>query len=199
MDPRLARLRGRLLSEHGGEAVDETPDLSIDRMEAAVALIVRTRPELDVLLIKRATAEGDRWSGQMALPGGRYDRTDTGLLMTAKREAMEETGVDLERDGSVLARLQDVSPSSPLLPPLRVAPFVFGVPAGTEARVASPEVDTVHWVRISELANPATSSSTRIHFKGFSKVFPSYEVVGEHVWGLTYRILSDFLSRYPAS
>jgi 8-oxo-dGTP pyrophosphatase MutT (NUDIX family) len=112
------------------------------------------------------------------------------------RETFEETGVDLLDSGVPIGRLDDVEPASPHLPKMRIAPYVFAVPAGTDAHVASRELDQVHWVPLDVLASPETESTTRIHFTGFSKTFPSYHVVGEHVWGLTHRILTGFLDLY---
>jgi 8-oxo-dGTP pyrophosphatase MutT (NUDIX family) len=192
-DLRLRALRDTLWPDR--RHIDELPDPALERMEAAVALVIRARPRLDLLLIKRATHERDPWSGQMALPGGRFDPSDPGLLYTAMRETLEETGVDLVRGGAPMGRLGDVAPSSPQLPKMRIVPFVFGVPAATQASVASAELESVHWVPLELLAAPTTASSTRIHFTGFSKSFPSYHVVGEHVWGLTHRILTGFLER----
>ncbi|MGB0543325.1 MAG: NUDIX hydrolase [Longimicrobiales bacterium] len=193
-DPRLGQLR-RALSDM------ESPKASLaaapgGRMEAAVALVLRPRPELDVLLIKRAVHERDPWSGHMALPGGRWEPGDPGLRHTAARETWEETGVDLRVDGVDLGKLDDVQPANPTLPIERIAPFAFAVPPETEAIVASHELESVHWVPIDLLAHPGTASTTRIHFSRFSKVFPSYHVVGEHVWGLTHRILTRFLEAY---
>ena len=53
---------------------------------AAVALVLRGPAEApDILFIKRASREGDPWSGQMAFPGGRYDPTDEREKDTAIR------------------------------------------------------------------------------------------------------------------
>jgi 8-oxo-dGTP pyrophosphatase MutT (NUDIX family) len=134
----------------------------------------------------------------MALPGGRWETHDSGLLHTAMRETFEETGVDLMGSGVPIGRLDDVEPSSPHLPKMRIAPYVFAVPGETDAHVASRELDQVHWIPLDVLASPETSSTTRIDFTGFSKTFPSYHVVGEHVWGLTHRILTGFLDHYRA-
>ena len=193
-DPRFRELQALF----GTEELLEIPDPSLDRMEAAVALVVRGRPALDVLLIKRATHERDRWSGQMALPGGRFEPEDEELLRTAVRETLEETGMDLGRIGTPLGRLPDVAPASAHLPRMRIAPFLFAVPGEATARVASRELDAVHWVPLDVLAHPDTASTTRIRFSGFSKTFPSYRVVGEHVWGLTHRIIEGFLERYAS-
>jgi 8-oxo-dGTP pyrophosphatase MutT (NUDIX family) len=196
-DPRFGVLRTALSGAGPGDS--DRPDPSIDRMEAAVALVIRGGADLDFLLIKRATSKRDPWSGHMALPGGRWEQSDTGLLHTARRETHEETGVNLEVVGSPLGRLEDVVPSSPRLPPMRIAPFVFGVPEGTEANVASSELESVHWVSLDLLRAPETSTEVHIELPGLSKRFPSYQVVGEHVWGLTHGILTGFLEVYQGA
>ncbi|HKI95485.1 MAG TPA: NUDIX domain-containing protein, partial [Gemmatimonadales bacterium] len=97
-------------------------------LEAAVALTMAPDAggRLSILLIKRAERAGDPWSGQMALPGGRRDRVDATLEETARRETLEETGVDLLR-GVRLGVLDDLRPQSRHLPPLVVRPYVFAL------------------------------------------------------------------------
>ena len=184
------------LASYAGDANDP-PVLEGSYVQASVALVLRARDPLELLLIKRAQSERDPWSGHMALPGGRRDQADSDLLRTAIREALEETGVDLERGGKPLGRLEDVAPSSPRLPRLTITPFVFGVAASVEARVASREVERVCWVGLTQLRDPATRSRIEIPLPGATRTFPSFLVEGEHVWGLTYRILERFLQLYP--
>lgn len=192
-DQRLKAIHGALEPE--GEVIDEAPDPDLDRMEAAVSLIVRATAPLELLIIKRATYEGDPWSGHMALPGGRWEPGDSGLLHTARRETWEETGIQLAEVGAPLGRLTDVTPASPRLPAMRIAPFVFGVPEDVTPSRLNYEVERVHWVAIDHLRDPRTSADVRIHFSGYSKTFPSYSVGDDHVWGLTHRILTGFLAR----
>lgn len=188
-DPRFDAVRGALAS--AGTPAAEAIDRDDARRDAAVALVLRGGTSLDVLLIKRATSERDPWSGQMALPGGRWERSDSGLLHTARRETLEETGLDLEVKGMPLGRLPDVVTESPHLPRLRIAPFVFGVPEAAQAAVVSQtELDSVYWVPFGDLSRPETKSEIVIKRPGFQKRFPSYNVVGEHVWGMTYGILA---------
>lgn len=54
------------------------------------------RPE--ALFIKRASRRGDRWTGHIALPGGRRDPEDVDDGAAAVRETMEEVGIDLTAD-----------------------------------------------------------------------------------------------------
>lgn len=193
-DPRFWVL-SEALASYASDANDPLI-LEGDYLQASVAVVLRAREQLELLLIKRATSERDPWSGHMALPGGRRDESDEDLLATARRETREETGVDLARS-SPLGRLEDVAPSSPRLPRLTISPFVFWVPGEVEARVASREVEQVHWVSVDQLRDPALHGEVEIPLPGGVRLFPAFRVAGEHVWGLTYRILTRFLDVYP--
>jgi 8-oxo-dGTP pyrophosphatase MutT (NUDIX family) len=194
-DARFWVLREALAS-YASDANDP-PMLQGGTVQASVALVLRARDPLEFLLIKRAESERDPWSGHMALPGGRRDPTDVDLMGTAMRETREETGMDLEAIGRPLGRLDEVTPSSPHLPKLTITPFVFAVDATVEARVASREVESVHWVNASTLHAAEMRSTIVIPLPGGARGFPSFLVDGEHVWGLTYRILERFLQLYP--
>lgn len=193
-DPRFWILREALASYASDP--DDPPVAEGDRIQAAVALVVRATDPLDVLVIKRARHEGDPWSGHMALPGGRREPVDATLPATAVRETREETAVDLSR-GTRLGRLGALTPVSEELPRLTIHPFVYGVHADAEARVASPEVEAVHWVSLREIRDPDNMGTVRISLPGGSREFPCLRVAGEVVWGLTWRILEDFLEVYP--
>jgi len=53
----------------------------------------------EVLFIKRATREGDRWTGHVALPGGKRDPEDKDDSSVAIRETWEEVGLDISVEG----------------------------------------------------------------------------------------------------
>jgi 8-oxo-dGTP pyrophosphatase MutT (NUDIX family) len=194
-DPRFWVL-SEALASYAGDANDPLL-LGGSRLQASVALVLRAREPLELLLIKRATSERDPWSGHMALPGGRRDDSDADLLHTARRETLEETGVDLDRLGKPLGRLDEVAPSSPRLPQLTISPFVFGVARDVEAHVASREVQQVFWAPLTALRDPTNRGSVEIPLPGGPRAFPSFYVFDHHVWGLTYRILEQFLALYP--
>jgi hypothetical protein len=60
-------------------------------------------------------------------------------------------------------------------------------------------VDDVHWVPLELLASPSVQGTLEIELAiGMTQRFPSLNVSGEVVWGLTYRILTDFLAHLPA-
>lgn len=185
----LANLFGIAAPAPGGNV----PDAS----KAAVALLLRQAPSLEVLLIKRAEVDGDPWSGQMALPGGRWQVGDDSLLGTAVRETEEETGVALDRTGRLLGPLERAAPWTSHVPPLTVHPFVFGVPGVTEATTESPEVQSVHWASLESLREPANAGVYGYLGPQGQRSFPCFHIDGQVVWGLTYRILERFLELTP--
>lgn len=52
--------------------------------------------DAEVLFIKRAARVGDRWTGHIALPGGKREPADPDDRATSSRETREEIGLDLE-------------------------------------------------------------------------------------------------------
>lgn len=194
-DPRFWIL-SEALASYAADAHDPPPP-DPDYLQAAVALVVRATPHLEVLLIKRARSDRDPWSGHMALPGGRKDPGDSSLEETAVRETLEETGLDLGALGVPLGRLDEIRPGTVCLPKLTIAPFVWGVPSHAVARVASDEVEAIHWVPLDLLRAPGSHGDVKIPLPGGRGVFPCYRVAGEVVWGLTYRIVHQFLGLYP--
>lgn len=54
--------------------------------------------EPEVLFIKRAVRAGDRWTGHVALPGGKRELEDGSDQVASIRETQEEVGLDLNTD-----------------------------------------------------------------------------------------------------
>lgn len=190
-DPRLQLIRDALARRPGLRAGDApgTPC-------ASVALVLRpAHAELELLLIKRAERAGDPWSGHMALPGGRRDPGDPDEEATAVRETLEEVGIDLAGRGIALGALDDLVPRGGA-PRIVVSPFVFGVPAGTVATPNS-EVDAAVWIPLRELAHPDAATEFLLEAvtgEDSPRRFPAIGTRGYVIWGMTHRILDDFLA-----
>jgi 8-oxo-dGTP pyrophosphatase MutT (NUDIX family) len=161
---------------------------------AAIALVLRPHDDdaLELLLIKRAEFEGDPWSGHVAFPGGRSEPGDISLEQTALRETWEETGIDLSRDGVVLGQLDDLGPRTPSLPPILVRPYVTLVQPDV-AVTPSDEVALAFWVPLPALMHPGATVESMVTARGATFRVPSYLHDGHVVWGLTERILRQFL------
>jgi 8-oxo-dGTP pyrophosphatase MutT (NUDIX family) len=145
-----------------------------------------------VLLIRRADRVDDRWSGQMAFPGGRWSEGDADLLETARRETIEEVGLDL-RDAPVLGVLDDIAPRTPVLPPLIVRPFVFRL-GRPRPLVPNHEVAGALWAELERLAAPGVYRPFEYDFQGARLVLPGYHLAEGIVWGMTERILTPLLA-----
>jgi 8-oxo-dGTP pyrophosphatase MutT (NUDIX family) len=167
------------------------PDPAVAR--ASVTIVVRAAmTDLEILLIQRPTSERDPWSGHMALPGGRSNRGES-MQDTAVRETREEVGIDLLESGSLLGRLDDVLPSRGG-PQIAVSPFVFAVPPDAEPTPDPAEVAATIWIPLDHLANPA-SAAEHLHILpgGGHLRFPALAYHNYVIWGLTYRMLIQFL------
>lgn len=57
--------------------------------------------EPELLFIKRASRDGDRWAGHVALPGGKREQGDPDDRAVSVRETREETGLELDIDHCV--------------------------------------------------------------------------------------------------
>ena len=170
---------------------------------AAVALVLREGPEgPELLVIKRSEAEHDHWSGHLALPGGRVEAEDESLLATAVRETREEVGLDLGAGGEAVGRLGTVNPQSPYAPRVSVTPFVAVAPPEFHAAGAvepkglelSEEVAAAFWVPVGELKRGGRSAVFRMAFAGAEREWPAYPSEHGLIWGITERILTEFLS-----
>lgn len=189
--PELVRL-ARALDQSPGKTIDAEP-----RMRwAAIALVLRMGDagEPELLLIKRAEAEGDPWSGHIACPGGRAEPGDPDLAHTATRETLEETGIDLERVGRLLGTLDDLSPRTIQLPPIVIRPFVAAVPSRIEI-VQSSEVAAAFWVPLSALRERTAWSTGTVRLRDVDREVSTFAHGDYLVWGLTERVLRQLLER----
>jgi 8-oxo-dGTP pyrophosphatase MutT (NUDIX family) len=161
--------------------------------EAAVALVLvpRAPDDADLLLIRRATREGDPWSGQIGLPGGRLSREDSSLEDAAMRETLEEVGLDLRAAGRVLGALDELRPRTPVLPPIIVRPFVVIVEQ-VPALSLSDEVAEARWVRLGEIFRPGGRVRTEVNPRNLRMQVEAYQVADFTIWGMTERILAGF-------
>lgn len=171
LDP-VERLRGHLRQKTDPDA------------RAAVAILLRRDGEdLDILLVKRAVSPSDPWSGDMAFPGGKRTGRDRGLMDTALREVMEETGIELEA-GSYLGSMDGISSS--IRPEMRVQPMVFLIEGVPELRL-SGELSSYLWAPLGKIV----PSRCVARVKNWDT--QAFRVGGEVVWGLTYRMLTRLL------
>src|SRR5262245_56812506 len=162
--------------------------------QAAVALILReAQGSAQTLIIKRAERPGDHWSGHLALPGGRAQIEDRDLIATAARETYEEVGIDLLDGGEFIGELEIMIPTNVRLPRIEIAPFVAVAPPEFTITL-NGEVARAFWISIADLIREGRSSFFSMPVDGVINTWPAYPSEGGPIWGITERILTNFLS-----
>jgi 8-oxo-dGTP pyrophosphatase MutT (NUDIX family) len=143
---------------------------------------------LSFALIQRPEYDGIH-SGQISLPGGRYEEMDGQVLNTALRESKEEVGIE---PGSVeiIGKLSEL-----YIPPsnFMVYPFVGYTPHRPLFRTDKKEVQRLIETDLDDLLNDNNIKTKvfRIH-SGIKISTPCYEIKGDVIWGATAMMLSEF-------
>jgi 8-oxo-dGTP pyrophosphatase MutT (NUDIX family) len=195
----LDRLRAALLAAGLGPThLDIAPADDPEGRTLAAALVLlypfhlagedgQAAPHL--VLTQRTTAMR-RHSGQISLPGGRYDLEDGSLLRTAVRETEEELGVD-PADLTIWGRLE---PTHIVASHYALAPFVAFTPRRPLFVPAPAEVAEVIDLPLAHLLDPATLEEEDWDFQGAARRVSFYRY-GEHkIWGATARILHQIVT-----
>ena len=160
------------------------------RRQASVALMLRERNlGLELLVIRRAENELDPWSGHMALPGGGRKPGDESVYGTARRETLEEIGVDLD-EGRSLGRLDDVGPRT--MPGQLVVSTVVVAIDAEPGYLDTREVVEAFWVPVDRLVDE------EVEIPDFPGSWPAFTYKDHYViWGLTHRILTQLWRLIP--
>lgn len=157
------------------------------RKSAVLILLYPADFGLNFVLIKRQTYDGPH-SGQVSLPGGKFDDTDQTLDGTALRETYEEVGIE---PGQVrlLGRLTELYiPVSNMV----VQPFVGFTPQKPVFTPNLQEVEYIVKVPLTDLLAEANKSVRVISSHGRAITAPHYNLNNEIIWGATAMILSEF-------
>lgn len=164
--------------------------------KAAVAVILRPGDdgEPEVFFIRRAEYPGDPWSGQVAFPGGRQEPGDASLEETAVRETLEETGIDLARNATLLGVLDDLSPRVHRIPSIVVTPYVMVLNSNTPLTLTlSPEVALAFWIPLAALSTGGSWRETEVLARGVHFNARAFDHEGHIIWGMTERMLAQLL------
>ncbi|MEZ7951771.1 MAG: CoA pyrophosphatase [Halioglobus sp.] len=161
---------------------------------SAVAMILQIRDsKLHILMIKRAEREGDPWSGHMAFPGGRMDKTDINGYAVATRETAEEVGLTLGPQDECIGRLSELNakPHRGALG-MAVSPFVFRLDREVMF-TTNYEVAEVIWIPLEFLVDAGNREEMTWTYRGAGISVPCYRYQGRCIWGLSLMMLDELL------
>lgn len=161
-------------------------DRSAARNSGVLLLLYPKEEQIHTCLIKRSTGTHNH-SGQMSLPGGKYEKTDASLIHTALREAQEELGIP---SGEV----QILGCLSQLYIPVsnfHVLPVVGVLNTPPDFIPNTFEVQQLVEVPLHQLFAPANIREQEIIKNGITIRAPYFDAKGHKVWGATAMILSE--------
>lgn len=164
-----------------------------DLISASVMAMLReARDGYSMLFIKRREYVNDLFSGHMAFPGGKMQKGDRSKLETAIRETLEETGIDLKKNGRILGELDDVSPVNPKANQYIVTPYLALVGEDTLVK-PNEEVAEFVWIPLSDFRDEETLEIKVIEKYGMKLEDFTFRYQNYVIWGMTARILRQFL------
>lgn len=154
---------------------------------AAVLIALVRRPEGHTVLYTERSPDLRSHSGQVAFPGGKVDRGDSGVAAAALREAYEEVHM-MPGDATILGYMPTYYTGTNYL----ITPVVAEV-APSGAFVPNPgEVHSVFEVPLSRILDADTYGRFRIKRAGKEHTTWQIDHDGHLIWGITANLTRQF-------
>ncbi len=157
--------------------------------QAAVLLPLYENEAGPHLVLTKRTNLVPTHKGEISFPGGGFEEADGDLLATALREAHEEIGLDPE-DVEIIGTLDD---TATVTSRHVVRPFVGFIPHPYAFHLDAFEIDRLVHLPISALLRGAPFREEVWEREGRPITVFFYEHDADTVWGLTARILKQFV------
>lgn len=174
------------------EPIGQRVRLKYDRPPMSGAVMIVLYPDEGKFyfpLMQRPPYQGIH-GGQVSLPGGKREDSDSDLIETAIRETYEEMGVKIS-DHNVLGSLTDlnVTASNFIVKP------VVSILDYKPDFIADPrEVEHIFHAEIQHLLHPKTLRETELKVAQEIRLkAPFFDIEDKVVWGATAMILSEFV------
>ena len=160
------------------------------RKSAVLIMLYEKSGKLFFPVIQRTEYKGAH-SGQIALPGGKFEKTDDSFEYTALRETEEEIGIK-RKNVSIIGHLSEL-----YIPPsnFMVKPFVGFFSEKPDFKIDLKEVQRIIEIPLSAFfksgvvkEKPFISSSS-----GATKKAPYFAVENIEIWGATAMIISELI------
>ncbi|NGQ91177.1 CoA pyrophosphatase [Rhodobacter sp. HX-7-19] len=157
---------------------------------AAVLLAVWPRPDGARLILTKRASHLKHHPGQIALPGGKVDEGDDGVIATALRESREEVGLPPE-----LVDVAGTLPPHETVTGFTVTPVLGFVRGDFTPRPEAGEVEEVFTVPLSHLLMPDRFAIERRRWRNEWRRYYAIPYGPYYIWGATARILRGLADR----
>mgnify|MGYP000550175179 CR=1 FL=1 len=158
-------------------------------LDASVFILLTAEPNPKIGLVKRSK-DVSLHPGEIALPGGMYDKSDSSLIDTAYRETYEEVFIS-KNDIQLLGKMGHYLTSTNI----RVTPYIGFINPSNTPTPASREIDKVYMVPISKLIEQSYSGNQEIHINDKKNLTEYFVFEDITIWGVTGRIICEFLNK----
>jgi len=166
--------------------------------QAAVAMLVRHTAEgLQFLLIRRAEHKNDPWSGDLGFPGGRIEPEDATPRAAAERETWEEIGLHLKEE-CYLGQGDDLTGA---YLSVHISCFIYAIDSDQQFTLNGEVVD-LFWIPLQTLLEPHRNRLRSFFYRGQERSHPVVDLKEwseRPLWGITYRLLDNFLNLFDLS
>lgn len=156
---------------------------------AAVLLPLYETPAGPYLVLTKRTDRVPTHKGQISFPGGGFHQTDGDLLTTALRESAEEIGLR-SHDVAVAGVLDDAATAASAHV---VRPFVGFIPHPYPFRLDTFEIEELIHLPLGPLLEGNRFREEIWDQGGRPHSVFFYDHAGQTIWGLTARILKQFV------
>ncbi len=153
-------------------------------LAAVIILLFWENNCLKTIFIERTQSPGHH-SGQIAFPGGKYEKSDRNLQFTAIRECLEEIGVNVNPNNII----GNLTPVSIPISKFSVMPVVAKSDVICEFIPCEEEVKNIFIVDLIELLKTKTFRTIIV---GEHEILtPCYIFEDKIVWGATAKVLNE--------
>ncbi|WP_242678590.1 NUDIX hydrolase [Psychrobacter pygoscelis] len=167
-------------------ALNQTP------IADASVLVAITNEQVPRLLLTRRAGHLNTHAGEVSFAGGKHEPADGSNIVTALREACEETAL-APNQVQLLGQLPVQTSKSGM----SVRPIVVLVPAAMVLVPELGEIARIFWADFETLIDQPLEEYAidyPVDKQTMTLLTPSWRVDGETVWGLTGRIIASLLA-----
>ena len=163
--------------------------------QAAVLIILSNEKKAPKILLTKRTEELTHHPGEVAFPGGMWEREDNGLLETALRESYEEIGLRANTV-SIAGELPPTKTRQGVL----VHPYIAHAHSDLSYLVPDKqEIASLKWVDMQHFINDSRVQTDVFVLNGQEIWAPVYQVNDYRIWGFTARLLVSYVNTFHGS
>jgi 8-oxo-dGTP pyrophosphatase MutT (NUDIX family) len=156
---------------------------------ASVLIPIFEKDNKSHIIFTKRTDKVSHHKGQISFPGGKFENTDKDLEFTALRETYEEIGVKPNHI-KVIGKINNMVTNTNFI----VSPYVGVIPYPYDFLVNPDEISELIFVPVKHLLDKNYFRIQQREINGHLFDIYYYDYLNYTIWGVTGKILFDFLS-----